>query len=239
MADPVISPDGKWMWTGAEWISAPPGTEAKVNLQDSMMSGDVNIQQSSPNASSVVNLKDSAMTGDIVINDEQTIKNSFKEIITEVNPVCSKCRSPSRELLVCCNLNCRVPFCIECGLRNVDNELILYAPNFRGGGISDFLQSTHIYFGELFGYYNGTEIFNESIYTGSNKILSQKCNGNLIPYLLYRFCKSKRSFDENFVGSKGPYCEECMEKEFVDFFNYSGWKVDNQGTLINPRLNNS
>ena len=24
MADPIISPDGEWMWTGSEWIPAPP-----------------------------------------------------------------------------------------------------------------------------------------------------------------------------------------------------------------------
>ena len=27
MTDPVISPDGKWMWTGSEWIPAPPDTD--------------------------------------------------------------------------------------------------------------------------------------------------------------------------------------------------------------------
>ena len=24
MADPIISPDGEWMWTGSDWIPAPP-----------------------------------------------------------------------------------------------------------------------------------------------------------------------------------------------------------------------
>ena len=27
MSEPVISPDGKWMWTGNEWIPAPPNTD--------------------------------------------------------------------------------------------------------------------------------------------------------------------------------------------------------------------
>lgn len=26
MADPIISPDGEWMWTGSDWIPAPPET---------------------------------------------------------------------------------------------------------------------------------------------------------------------------------------------------------------------
>ena len=46
MSDPIISPDGKWMWTGNEWIPAPPGSNnASVSLQDSVVAGDVNITQ--------------------------------------------------------------------------------------------------------------------------------------------------------------------------------------------------
>jgi len=64
MADPIFSPDGKWMWTGSEWIPAPPssasGADSAINLQDSMMSGNVNVEQNSNDASSAINLKDSA-----------------------------------------------------------------------------------------------------------------------------------------------------------------------------------
>jgi len=46
MPDPVISPDGKWMWTCSEWIPAPPAAEpASVSMQDSVIAGDVNITQ--------------------------------------------------------------------------------------------------------------------------------------------------------------------------------------------------
>ena len=47
MTDPVLSPDGKWMWTGTEWIPAPPSSSqsANVSLQDSVISGDVTITQ--------------------------------------------------------------------------------------------------------------------------------------------------------------------------------------------------
>ena len=41
MADPVISPDGKFMWTGSEWIDAPPSKE--ISLHDSVVQGDVSI----------------------------------------------------------------------------------------------------------------------------------------------------------------------------------------------------
>ncbi|MBG17822.1 MAG: hypothetical protein CMB77_05650, partial [Euryarchaeota archaeon] len=53
MTDPVFSPDGKWMWTGTDWIPSPPVDGATpvapspdtsgqtVNLQDSVVGRDV------------------------------------------------------------------------------------------------------------------------------------------------------------------------------------------------------
>ncbi len=49
MVDPTYSPDGKFMWTGNEWIPAPPKSEPEppsaseqaLNMQDSVIGGDV------------------------------------------------------------------------------------------------------------------------------------------------------------------------------------------------------
>jgi len=43
MPDPIFSPDGKWMWTGSEWIPAPPQEmNAKPSgINDSVIMGDV------------------------------------------------------------------------------------------------------------------------------------------------------------------------------------------------------
>ena len=49
MSDPVLSPDGKFMWTGTEWVPAPPNAEPEpqnpseqaLNMQDSVVGGDV------------------------------------------------------------------------------------------------------------------------------------------------------------------------------------------------------
>ncbi len=47
MADVTYSPDGKFMWTGTEWIPAPPNAASSgeqapsLNMQDSVMSGDI------------------------------------------------------------------------------------------------------------------------------------------------------------------------------------------------------
>jgi tetratricopeptide (TPR) repeat protein len=46
MTDHIISPDGKLMWTGSEWIPAPPTPttqSANVSMQDSVVGRDVNI----------------------------------------------------------------------------------------------------------------------------------------------------------------------------------------------------
>ncbi len=46
-----ISPDGKFMWTGSEWIPVPPNTSSQKTsmlLQDSVIGGDVNITQNNP-----------------------------------------------------------------------------------------------------------------------------------------------------------------------------------------------
>ena len=41
MSDPLYSPDGKYMWTGNEWIPAPPTSSQNLNMQDSVVGGDV------------------------------------------------------------------------------------------------------------------------------------------------------------------------------------------------------
>ena len=41
MADPIISPDGKSMWSGTEWIPIPPSHD--ISLNDSVVQGDISI----------------------------------------------------------------------------------------------------------------------------------------------------------------------------------------------------
>jgi len=42
MSDPVMSPDGKFMWTGNEWVPAPPSSKGNnISMQDSVIGGDV------------------------------------------------------------------------------------------------------------------------------------------------------------------------------------------------------
>ena len=59
MAEPILSPDGKWMWTGSDWIPAPPSfsQSANVNLQDSVVGGDVHITQNNADDIAVAMVK--------------------------------------------------------------------------------------------------------------------------------------------------------------------------------------
>ena len=41
MTDIVYSPDGKFMWSGSEWIPVPPSGTQTLNMQDSVVGGDV------------------------------------------------------------------------------------------------------------------------------------------------------------------------------------------------------
>jgi len=42
MTDIILSPDGKFMWTGDQWIPTPPNSKgSSLNMQDSVISGDV------------------------------------------------------------------------------------------------------------------------------------------------------------------------------------------------------
>ena len=45
MADPIFSPDGKWMWTGSEWIPAPPIEAPKEKIDTSFIDNLLNINR--------------------------------------------------------------------------------------------------------------------------------------------------------------------------------------------------
>ena len=76
MADTVYSPDGKFMWTGSEWIPAPPSDDEPQN-------------QASAN---VLNMQDSVMSGDIVHNtvvnnDPAAVTSAVIEALKELGAV--------------------------------------------------------------------------------------------------------------------------------------------------------
>jgi hypothetical protein len=59
MSNPVMSPDGKYMWSGSEWIPSPPSdaldSKPSILMQDSVVSGGINFTQNiGPNASELI-----------------------------------------------------------------------------------------------------------------------------------------------------------------------------------------
>ena len=75
MSEPVMSPDGKHMWTGSEWIPAPPDSNnVSVSLQDSVVTGDINTEI---NYATTINKN--------IINDnETTIRSHMKSMLEKI-----------------------------------------------------------------------------------------------------------------------------------------------------------
>ena len=71
MADPITSPDGKFLWTGSDWIPAPPASTTDAS---SLIDSD----SPSESQSTDVSLQDSVVGGDVVIN--QSIQNNPEDI---------------------------------------------------------------------------------------------------------------------------------------------------------------
>lgn len=67
MSELIFSPDGKWIWTGSEWIPAPPSSltvnTAEVKLQDSVISGDVSVNSTTIVESVDAKVIEAAITG--------------------------------------------------------------------------------------------------------------------------------------------------------------------------------
>ena len=89
MSDGPYSPDGKYMWTGSEWIPAPPKGEDEggvapqttLNMQDSVMSGDI-------------------VHNTVINNDAATVTTAVIEALKELGVIDQKNQSPSLDLPV-------------------------------------------------------------------------------------------------------------------------------------------
>jgi hypothetical protein len=93
----IYSDDGKWMWTGTEWIPTQNQNDSLVSniqVQDSVISGNinqnvgleqVNIIGSSVNHNAVagINISDSVVTGDVNVNITQNVDHNLIQYIME------------------------------------------------------------------------------------------------------------------------------------------------------------
>jgi hypothetical protein len=79
MADPIFSPDGKWMWVGSEWIPSPPSGGNK-NTQLKQLADSINdndLKSTVP----LLSVSDSVVMGDVIQNIEH---NSDPEEIDRI-----------------------------------------------------------------------------------------------------------------------------------------------------------
>lgn len=87
MSDTVLSPDGKYLWTGSEWIPAPPSNNQNLNMQDSVIAGDV------IHSKTVINNDVDAVTGAVIsalerlgmVNKYETSSKIEEVIETEIS----------------------------------------------------------------------------------------------------------------------------------------------------------
>jgi len=87
MSDPVMSPDGKFMWSGSEWLPSPP--QPIANLTDSVVSGEI-------------------AGGDI----DKSITNIYS---SSSKSECPNCRTVGEfPIYVCKNMGCNNSFCDHC-----------------------------------------------------------------------------------------------------------------------------
>jgi hypothetical protein len=80
MSGAVFSPDGNWMWTGTEWIQAPPSSQnqqpqqlapqASISISDSIIQGAVSqfTQHTESIGSQSIQIQDTVVMGDVVHN---------------------------------------------------------------------------------------------------------------------------------------------------------------------------
>jgi len=94
----TLSPDGRWFWNGSEWIPAPPTSNSNVNIQDSVISGDLSTNQNlvtegtvnrnldlNPDFQQNISISDSVVTGNISIQNNQVININIVSDLKELN----------------------------------------------------------------------------------------------------------------------------------------------------------
>jgi hypothetical protein len=111
MGDRVLSPDGQWMWTGSEWIPAPPSASAIEpqigSVQDSVLqTGD---------------LVRGAKIDTVIIHQSPTqapVPNPSPPVVPVQQQECPNCRqmiAPGVSRLLRCQAgSCGVEFCTGC-----------------------------------------------------------------------------------------------------------------------------
>ena len=106
-----FSPDGKWMWNGTDWIPAPPNSSPPGN-EGQLIS----------KTNTAINMQDSVIGGDVTIH-----QSNASEIAEAVNAgrVCMKCNSLSNNMYSCESTDCDQVFCFACMQKFIHGHRII------------------------------------------------------------------------------------------------------------------
>ena len=106
-----FSPDGKWMWNGTDWIPAPPNSSPSKN-EGQLIS----------KTNTAINMQDSVIGGDVTIH-----QSNASEIAEAVNAgrVCMKCNSLSNNMYSCESTDCDLAFCFACMQKYIHGHRII------------------------------------------------------------------------------------------------------------------
>ena len=107
-----LSPDGKWMWNGTDWIPAPPKSSASETERPLISK-----------TNTAINLQDSVVAGDITIH-----QSNASEIAEAVNAgrTCMKCNSVSNNMYSCESTDCDLVFCFACMQKYIHGHRIIH-----------------------------------------------------------------------------------------------------------------
>jgi hypothetical protein len=100
VSSPTFSPDGKWMWTGSEWIPAPPAeTPVEKKIDTSFVDEILGVE-----------VRDSVVMGDIhtIINDTDSISSAVQSASK-----CGLCGSVGATQISCSSCN-QLAYCSVC-----------------------------------------------------------------------------------------------------------------------------
>lgn len=94
MSDPIMSPDGNFMWTGSEWIPAPPSAGSNNN-EYARLFDELSVENAEQPQQSL-SIQDSVIMGGVnqVFNDEDAISSIAESSIIEVK--CSEIKNAIR-----------------------------------------------------------------------------------------------------------------------------------------------
>ena len=106
-----LSEDGNWQWNGSEWI--PASTISNPNVNEEYLP---------PTQQTSIQLNDSVIAGDVTIH--QADAHEIAKVVHQSGR-CPTCGNPNIAPISCESVNCQSVFCFQCMQKYVHGRIIL------------------------------------------------------------------------------------------------------------------